>query len=122
PVLIGFNHPLAAKVWRLHSNHVTVPYEVDSDISEAVKPGFNHITEFDVAIFLTDEQKQDIIQRTNLKDNRFKVVPHYHETQKSLIKSLFQRVKPDEKLAVVVSRLSTLKRADHIIEAFKIVT
>src|SRR5699024_11353566 len=54
--------------------------------------------------------------------NRFKVVPHYHETKKSLIKSLFQRVKPDEKLAVVVSRLSTLKRADHIIEAFKIVT
>jgi len=122
PVLIGFKHPQAAKVWRLHSNHVTVPYEVDSDISEAVKPGFNHITEFDVAIFLTDEQKQDIIQRTNLKDNRFKVVPHYHETKKFLIKSLFQRVKPDEKLAVVVSRLSTLKRADHIIEAFKIVT
>lgn len=120
-VLINLNHPKAAKIWRLHSNHVKAPYQLDSDIAPAVQTGFNHMNEFDAAVVLTHEQKQDIIERTHTPAN-LKVIPHYHETNDNILKTLFERRKVDQKTAVIVSRLSTLKRIDHAIKAFKIVT
>jgi len=121
-VLVDLNHSNAAKIWRLHSNHVKPPYQTDSEIAQFVEAGYNNMNKFDVAVFLTYEQKNDILNRTKQSKNNFKVIPHYHETHRGLFKSLFQRRKPDEKLAVIVSRLSTLKRIDHAVRAFESVT
>lgn len=121
-VLINFNLPNAAKIWRLHSNHVTSPYTPDSNISTAVKPGYNNLDKFDVAIFLTNEQKKDVLKRTKQKKDNIRVIPHYHENNVNIFESFFKRSRPDQKLAVIVSRLSTLKQIEHSIKAFNKVT
>ncbi|WP_100009961.1 glycosyltransferase [Lentibacillus sediminis] len=117
--LIKFEHPKAAKIWRLHSNHLDSPYESDSNILPKAKNAFNNIHVFDAAVFLTEEQKSDVINRIGEKDN-IRVIPHFHEETGSSLKSLFKTNKRDPKLGVVISRLSTLKRIDHIIKAFEI--
>lgn len=120
-LLINLDHPKVAKVWRLHSNHLTNPDKLDSNIAEKVIDGFENIDQFDVAVFLTEQQKSDVIKRIGEKTN-YKVVPHYHETNSTgnvFAKMLSNKKKEcDEKLAVIVSRLSTLKRVNHSVQAF----
>ncbi|HLR62782.1 MAG TPA: glycosyltransferase [Lentibacillus sp.] len=128
-VLIHLNHPKAAKIWRMHSSHLDAPFTVDAPITEKVEPGLNSIDEFDVSVFLTEEQKQDVIRRIGDKGN-IKVIPHYHaepDKKTKKLKSLFSRnekdryEEKDRNLAVIISRLSSLKRIEHSIKAFKLV-
>lgn len=118
-ILSKFNHPGAAKIWRLHSTHLDKPYEVNSNITSHVKTGFNNINTFDCVLFLTNEQKKDVVDRIG-DSEKFCVIPHFHELpKKAFLKPLINKVKRDEKLSVIVSRLSTLKRIDHSIKAFE---
>lgn len=118
-ILIKLNNPKTAKIWRLHSNHVGKPYTYDAEITSKVKYGFENIDKFDVAVLLTEKQKKDVEKRIGNISN-LKVVPNYHESAKSsFLKTLFKKnPKKDTKLAVIISRLSTLKRIDHSIKAF----
>lgn len=116
--LVNLKNKKAKKVWRLHSSFLGAPYTLDADISNPVKIGLKNINKFDAAIVLTDEQKNDMINRFGDLPN-LHVIPHFHKTSKKTIPSFFQ--KKDKKCAIVVSRLSTLKRIDHVIRAFKIV-
>src|SRR5690625_910896 len=118
--LINLDHPKAAKVWRLHSNHLRSPYKPDSAVSPRVQSALHNIDCFDAAVFLTKAQKYDVMDRVGEKSN-ICVIPHFHEKQGFSIKSLFKPVAKNASKAVVVSRLSTLKRIDHIIRAFEIV-
>src|SRR5699024_3067011 len=117
--LIELNHPRVAKIWRLHSNHLNSPYRLDSEIAPKVKKGYNNIDKFDAVTFLTQEQKYDVMNRVGEKSN-IHVIPHFHEEPGFSIKSLFNSVVKKPKTAVVISRLSSLKRIDHIIKAFEI--
>ncbi|SFE11104.1 poly(glycerol-phosphate) alpha-glucosyltransferase [Lentibacillus persicus] len=122
-VLLQLNHPKAAKIWRMHSSHLEVPFTEDAPISDKVAPGLNNIEKFDSAVFLTEEQKRDVIDRFGDTGN-INVIPHYHAspgTKMDKIKSFFSRDEKDKKLAVIISRLSSLKRIDHSIKAFKTV-
>jgi glycosyltransferase involved in cell wall biosynthesis len=116
-VLIKLKHPKAAKIWRLHSSHLKAPYTDDSEISPKVRPGLENLSEFDIALLLTEEQKSDLIDKFGTIENLM-VVPHYHEISNNFLKDIFKRIKRDEKLAVIVSRLSTLKQVDHSVKAF----
>lgn len=119
-VLINFEHPKAATIWRLHSSHLDAPFEVESPITKAVKNGMDNIEKFNAAVFLTEEQRKDVISKIGHK-SPYQVIPHYHENNSTnMIKRLVTKNKKDTKLGVVVSRLSTLKRIDHIIKAFQI--
>ncbi|ASN04121.1 glycosyltransferase [Virgibacillus necropolis] len=119
-VLINFEHPKAATIWRLHSSHLDEPFEVDSPITKAVKDGIENVDKFNAAVFLTEEQKQDVIRRIG-NEAPYQVIPHYHENNNGKsIKKLVSKTKKNTKLGVVVSRLSTLKRIDNIIKAFHI--
>lgn len=118
--LINFNHPKAAKIWRLHSNHLNSPYKLESEIAPMVQSGYNNIDKFDAVTFLTDEQKSDVMNRIGEKSN-IHVIPHFHEEPGFSVKSLLKPVVKTQKKAVVISRLSSLKRIDHIIKAFEIV-
>lgn len=109
--LVTLNHPRAAKIWRLHSSHV----DSDASIPKKVKTGFENMNKFDASIFLTEEQKMDVTERVGEQYN-FKVIPHFHE---KLPNRSTQQVKRDDKTAVIVSRLSTLKQIDHVIRAFR---
>lgn len=123
-VLLNFKHDRAVKIWRLHSTHLDTPYTEDSGIAPRLINQFKYMDTFDAAVFLTDEQKNDV-EKIVEKNVNFHVVPHYHESpdspKKFFFKSLVNKTEINEKLAVVVSRLSTLKRIDHIIRAFEIV-
>lgn len=118
--LIKFNHPKAAKIWRLHSNHFNGPYQLDSGVAPKVRQAYNNIDTFDAAVFLTEHQRSDVVSRIGNKVN-IHVIPHFHEKPKESLKSIIKGTSRDPKLAVVISRLSTLKRIDHVIKAFEIV-
>lgn len=111
--LVTFDHPKAAKIWRLHSSHI----DRNAEIPEKVKTGFENMDKFDATIFLTEEQKMDVIKRVGEQSN-YKVIPHFHEVPNN---SQVKKIKRDDNLAVVVSRLSTLKQIDHVIKAFRLV-
>ncbi|WP_101842941.1 glycosyltransferase [Halobacillus sp. Marseille-P3879] len=118
-VLAGIPDKLAVKIWRLHSSHVHYPFDENGEIASKVKAGIENLDRYDGAFVLTEQQRQDLIQRFGRKEF-FHTIPHFHEyKEKGTVKKLLSTNKRDPKLAVVVSRLSTLKRIDHIIKAFK---
>lgn len=123
-ILLKFNHEKVAKVWRLHSTHLETPFTQNANIAPRLTNQFKQIDKFDAAVFLTEEQKRDVQKRFGEKSN-FHVIPHYHELQKNMrrfpLNLLKKNVVKSEKLGVVVSRLSSLKRIDHIVRAFEIV-
>lgn len=119
-LLVNIKNKSAVKIWRLHSNHLKAPFEVDSDIAPPVKIGFENLDKFDAAVFLTEQQKKDIEKRVGTKHNLY-VIPH--AVQSKIQKGLFGRVKhnKDEKKGVIVGRYASIKNLPHIIEAFKLV-
>ncbi|WP_117168453.1 glycosyltransferase [Paraliobacillus sediminis] len=124
-VLVNFNHQKAAKIWRLHSSHLDAPYTRDANITSKTAIGVNNIDAFDLALFLTEEQQMDFKARFS-GNTPLSVVPHYHEINKQrgfdkLKPLLSPSIKKDSNVAIIVSRLSTLKRIDHAIKAFQIV-
>lgn len=117
-VLINLKNKKSKKVWRLHSGHLRSPYTLESNLSPNVQSGINNIKKFDAVVLLTNEQKKDIINRCGDPDN-LQVIPHFHNKPSRNISKLLSEKNKDR--AVVVSRLSSLKRIDDIIKAFKIV-
>ncbi|MCM3567384.1 glycosyltransferase [Neobacillus mesonae] len=119
-LVINVKNKNAAKIWRLHSNHLAEPFEADSNIASTVKTGIENLDKFDAALFLTEQQKVDIENRFGKKNNLY-VLPHAIKT--NIKTGLFSRLdlNKDEKLAVVISRYSSIKNLDHIIKAFEIV-
>ncbi|WP_424475202.1 glycosyltransferase [Oceanobacillus kimchii] len=102
------------KVWRLHSNHKE--YKDDSTIVKKVETGYKNMDKYDLSLFLTDEQMKDMIDEKGHVTN-YKVIPHYHSPKKDKL-SILKPTKKDEKLAVIITRFSTLKRVNHAIQAF----
>lgn len=115
-VLAAFNHPQVAKVLRLHSSHTATQNVMESEITKKVKTAINNLPNYDVALFLTEEQKEDVVKRLGRKTPYY-VLPNYYEPKKSSL--LNPKIKKDIKLATIVSRFSTLKRIDHSIRAFR---
>ncbi|MHA6250850.1 glycosyltransferase [Oceanobacillus sp. CAU 1775] len=116
-LLLNIDDEKVAKVWRLHSNHLGPPYPGGTEIAPKVKTGYKNIDKFDVAIFLSEEQRADITNQIGIKTT-YCVVPHYHEVK--LNNRLFNNFykNKDKNLAVIVSRYSSIKRIDHSIKAF----
>ncbi|WP_179134004.1 glycosyltransferase [Halobacillus massiliensis] len=119
-VLAEINSKLALKLWRLHSSHVNYPFDKNGEIASKVKTGIENLNNYDGALVLTEQQRKDLIQRFGY-ENFFHTVPHYHEGAKKsgFKKLLVEEKETDRNTAVIVSRLSTLKRIDHSIKAFK---
>ncbi|SEP75311.1 poly(glycerol-phosphate) alpha-glucosyltransferase [Virgibacillus subterraneus] len=119
-VLAAFHHPQVAKMWRLHSSHCNTQDVMNDEIAGKVKTGIDNLHKYDVALFLTEEQKEDVIKRLGNKTSYY-VLPNYYEPKKTSNFNAVSSEKKDLKLAVIVSRLSTLKRIDHSIKAFRTV-
>ncbi|MFG6147897.1 glycosyltransferase [Halobacillus sp. B23F22_1] len=120
-VLAEIPRKYATKIWRLHSSHVHYPFDENGEIATKVKTAIKNLDQYDGAFVLTEQQRQDLIRRFG-KEGFFHTIPHYHESKgksRGAIKKVLSNDERDPKLAVVVSRLSTLKRIDHTIKAFK---
>ncbi|MFJ7755467.1 glycosyltransferase [Peribacillus muralis] len=116
PVMMNVKLDKAIKIWRLHSNHVKPPYDVNGEIGGKIAPTLEAIDELDVALLLTESQKAHFEQRFGNKDN-IRVIPHYMKNFADT--GWFSSFKRKENLAVIISRFSSLKRIDHAIKAFK---
>ncbi|GGP07961.1 glycosyltransferase [Oceanobacillus neutriphilus] len=114
-ILAKLNHKKTFKIWRLHSGHFSATDP--SKLLDRVRPGYENMKNFDLALFLTEEQKEDVIKDVG-EQTKYKVIPHYHNPTKTTL-NFSKQIKKDEKLAVVVTRFSSLKRIDHTIKAFK---
>ncbi|MBM7551701.1 glycosyltransferase [Thalassobacillus pellis] len=118
-VLGKLDKSAATKIWRLHSCHVKYPFQKDGEIVPKVRDAIKYLDNYDGAFVLTEEQKNDLVQRYG-GESFFHVVPHFHEEKKrNFLKEMIKKEKKNEKLGVIISRLSTLKRIDHPIRAFK---
>lgn len=120
-LMIKVTNKKAAKIWRLHSNHLTAPFEDDSEIAPPVRTGFDYLDKFDAALVLTKQQKEDIEKRFGPKENLF-VMPHTAK-QPSIKKNWLggPKIVRDERLAVAVGRYAAIKNLNHLIQAFELV-
>ncbi|OWW07888.1 hypothetical protein BUE63_22705 [Bacillus sp. MB353a] len=101
------------KVVVIHSSHLNAPYKYGSPLVEKNGKTLEALNKFDAAVFLTQEQKQDIVKRFGSRSI-------YHAISHSASKvELNKQIKRDDWKAVVVSRFTGLKNIDHIIRAFK---
>ncbi|WP_165769013.1 glycosyltransferase [Virgibacillus profundi] len=116
-ILTGLKAKHAITIWRLHSHYLGAPYKDDSPIANKVEHGLNHMDKFDGVFLLTNQQKQDMSDNYGNGEKMY-VIGHYHESSKSFLEKL-KPTEKDKNRAVVISRLSTLKRVDHIIKAFR---
>ncbi|MBR8643888.1 glycosyltransferase [[Brevibacterium] frigoritolerans] len=119
-LMINVKNSRAAKIWRLHSSHLTAPWEADSDIASTVQTGIDHLDTLDAALVLTEQQKTDIENRFGKRTN-LHVIPHAMKTNLKTGWFARQGLVKEERLAVVISRYSAIKNLDHIIKAFEIV-
>ncbi|WP_213422073.1 glycosyltransferase [Bhargavaea massiliensis] len=117
PLMLSVKNNQAVKIWRLHSNHLLAPFEIDSDTPPGLKPCIEKMDSLDGILVLTNHQKQDMESRFGKKDN-ISVVPHSYETKISNEELKEIARNKDIKSAVVVSRLSGIKNIPHIIKAF----
>ncbi|WP_410984911.1 glycosyltransferase [Bacillus cereus] len=101
------------KVVVIHSSHLNRPYKYGSPLVAKNEKTLEVLNEFDAAVFLTQEQKQDI---TNRFGNRSTYYAISHSASKV---ELNKQIKKDDWKAVVVSRFTSLKNIDHTIRAFK---
>jgi glycosyltransferase involved in cell wall biosynthesis len=116
PIMLNVKIEKAIKIWRLHSNHVGAPHDINGEIADTVSTAINAIDELDVALVLTEQQRIDIEERFGKKNN-IKVIPHYMEN--FIDTGWFNSINKNESLAVVVGRFSGIKRIDHTIMAFR---
>ena len=119
-LMINVKNKKCAKIWRLHSNHLTAPFEIDSEIAPTVKTGLNNLEKIDAALLLTEQQKNDIEKRFG-KSDKYHVISHAMEPKLKV--GFFSKpdINKNKNLAVVISRYSAIKNLDHIIIAFKTV-
>ncbi|MBL5783506.1 glycosyltransferase [Heyndrickxia sporothermodurans] len=104
------------KIAVLHNNHFKAPYTKGSSIKATWKPLFDNLDKFDKIIFLTHEQKNDVIELFGDKGN-FEVIPH----SANQVEQTKSRGSYDQNLAVTLARYESQKKLDEAIKAFKYV-
>ncbi|MGX9931893.1 glycosyltransferase [Virgibacillus salarius] len=116
-LLINVQHKNIKKIEVVHTSHLNKPYNDKNNI----KPGSHFLFEnakyLDWVVFLTNEQKQDVVSIYG-KHNNFTVIPHSTYIKDENVKGTVQR---DSKLAVTLARYHEDKRLDEAIHAFKLV-
>ncbi|MGI2327558.1 glycosyltransferase [Planococcus sp. YIM B11945] len=104
----------------VHNNHFSAPYTVGAPIKGSFKTLFANIDKYDKIIFLTNEQKQDVIDELGYHEN-FDVI--HHEASKlddsRLTEKSLDSYNPY--LAVSLTRYNSQKSLDEAIHAFKFV-
>ena len=104
----------------LHNNHFSAPFTVGAPIKPSFKTLFDNLDKYDKVIFLTNEQKQDIIDQFGPHEN-FDVI--HHEASK-LDESRLDSKSLDNYnpyLAVSLTRYNSQKNLGEAINAFQYV-
>jgi len=111
-LILNIKNKSAKKIAVLHNNHFAAPYDETGNIRKSWEPFFNNIDSFDVVIFLTVEQKEDIIKQFG-EQTKYLVIPHF--VKKINVESTHY----NPKLVVSLTRYDPQKRLDEAIRAFK---
>ncbi|MCY7998927.1 glycosyltransferase [Bacillus haynesii] len=99
-------------IYTFHSNHFAAPYTIGSPIRKDQIDFFNHIHDYSAVVFLTEEQKNDIISQFGASD-KFFAIPHHAP------KVIAKDTQRDSRSVVFVARYEKMKNQDHAIKAFK---
>ncbi|WP_192978335.1 glycosyltransferase [Mammaliicoccus vitulinus] len=107
----------AKKIIRLHSNHISAPFDHSSEVAPTVKYALDNLDKIDCLAVLTNQQKEDITRRFKYNE---KVVCIPHGIDITAKTNIFGKPKVGNDI-VVVSRLVSLKQVNHIIEAVALI-
>ncbi|MBY0184632.1 glycosyltransferase [Bacillus altitudinis] len=99
-------------IYTIHSSHLGSPYTFGSEIRNDLRDFFNHLHEYSGVVFLTEEQKQDIIREFG-ESKKYYAIPHHAPI---IDKSHITR---DPYKVVTVGRFEKMKNQDHVIKAFQ---
>lgn len=111
-LLVGWTNPRARLVHTIHTCHLLDPYTPDAPLGPMWDRWFAHMEGFDAVLWPTRQQQQDVEQRFGAP-TIFAVVPN---AAPPVPQDLPTR---PEAHAVVVTRLVSVKRLDHIIRAWE---
>ncbi|MCY8826928.1 glycosyltransferase [Bacillus atrophaeus] len=99
-------------IYTFHSNHFAAPYLFGCPIRNDQKDFFNHISEYSAVVFLTEEQRADVIKQFG-NSEKYYAIPHHAP------KVVRKNVERDVMRVVLVGRYEKIKNQDHAIRAFK---
>ncbi|MFP7479774.1 glycosyltransferase [Terribacillus saccharophilus] len=103
------------KVAVAHNNHLSAPYDASASPKKTWYPLLNNLNKFDTVVFLTHEQKEDVLGKFDAQEVDVRVIPHAaNKINKNELEYL-----PHE--AVTLARFDEQKRIEEAIEAFKYV-
>ncbi|PTK05789.1 hypothetical protein BU001_13880 [Mammaliicoccus sciuri] len=116
-VMVNVKNKKAKKVIRLHSNHLSAPYDDNAELAPTVKYAMENLDKIDCLAVLTRKQKEDIIRRFKHSE-KVRCIPHGIEITTKM--NMFRKPKIGDDI-VVVSRLVSLKQINHTIEAISLI-
>lgn len=99
-------------IYTFHSTHFKAPNTFGSPIRNEHVEFLNNLHEIESVVFLTEEQKEDIIAQFGNSD-KIHVIPHHAE--KVIIKDTIR----DSKTVVFLGRFESIKNPTHAVKAFK---
>lgn len=108
PNIMNIDDDRVRKIFMTHSIHLRPGSDV---IRLGNRTVLNNLNDIDALVLLTNQQKQDIVERFGYRNNYY-VIPHSIKT------SEISETKEENKV-VLISRLHEEKRLDHAIKAFK---
>ncbi|MGW9607710.1 glycosyltransferase, partial [Heyndrickxia sporothermodurans] len=104
------------KISTTHNNHLNAPYVIGSPVKKHYEDLFNKAGELDAIVFLTKEQKEDVVSQFNFLKNVF-AIPN------ALSRIEFtETINKDLKVISIVGRLEYQKHLEDAIEAFSIIS
>lgn len=116
-IMTNVKNAKAKKIIRLHSNHLSTPFDHSAEVAPTVKYAIDNLDKIDYLAVLTNQQKEDITRRFNHNE---KVVCIPHGIDITAKTNIFGKPKIGNDI-VVVSRLVSLKQVNHIVEAIALI-
>ena len=113
--ILDIENPLAAKIFQLHGNYHTDPDKLSSAYIERLQPLLSNIEKADAIVALTHSQAEDVEGHFPDAKHKVRCIPHSMDplplTYKKEVKSI-----------CVMARLVKVKRVDHVIKAFSLMS
>lgn len=99
-------------IYAFHSNHFKSPYTFGSPIRHEHAEFLNNLHEIEAVVFLTQEQKKDILAQFG-NPQKVHIIPHHAE------KMIINDENRDSKTVVFLGRFDPMKNTTHVVKAFK---
>lgn len=115
PSVMRMKEGLAHQIYVIHKNHLKYPFEIGSPKRPEEQFLLDHLKDLDHVVFLTHQQKDDVIKEYGDYGNMHVIPNSVHHVSE-------EEVTKENKTVSLIARLTKTKQIDHAIDAFKKVT